>query len=297
MKYLFIGLGSIGLRHLQNLRSLTKEPVIAYRTKLDSKLDKKYDITSYLNLDTAFKQKPDVAFITNPTSMHLNYALYCARRGCHLFIEKPIATSSFYLDTLFDITKEHSSICFVGYNYRFHSDLIHIKRMLDCGKLGTVFYAQVQLGYYLPKWHPSEDYTKSYAACADLGGGPVLTLSHVIDYIYWLFGDVDKVYCHKAKVSDLEISVNDVVSIILVMKSGVVVEVHLDYLQPDFTHSIRIVGERGSLNADLTDIRQRDITFKKELKHFLNCVSGKEEPIMTHKDIKDVMRIIDDINS
>lgn len=290
MKYLFIGLGSIGLRHLQNLRSLTKEPIYALRTKVNKELDKKYNITSMESLKEAMDLKPDVVFITNPTSKHLQYAMmFC---DSHLFIEKPFSTSSEGLEALLSTMEKSNKICFVGYNYRFHPQLIEIKKYLkDIGKL---YYSRIELAYYLPNWHLKEDYRKSYSARKDLGGGALLTLSHAIDTAYWLFGDMQVLCSQMSKVSSLDIDVDDIVSIVMQTKDKTIIEVHLDYLQPFYTHNIKIVG---SVDEEEFKVKRslRDLSFMNELRHFLNCVNGKEKPKITHEDIKSVMRIIDEV--
>ena len=53
MKYLFVGLGSIGQRHLTNLRKITDDPIFAYRTNSENfeEFNKKYNIQSYNDLN------------------------------------------------------------------------------------------------------------------------------------------------------------------------------------------------------------------------------------------------------
>lgn len=103
MKVLFIGLGSIGQRHLRNLRTIVGDSVdvIAFRSKnqspvLDeqqrvvenSDLVQQYQIKEFDDLDQALADKPDITFITNPSCYHIDVALKAAQLGCHLFIEK-----------------------------------------------------------------------------------------------------------------------------------------------------------------------------------------------------------------
>ena len=43
---------------------------------------------------------------------------------------------------------------------------------------------------YLPQWR-KKNYKKSYSSNAKLGGGVSLDLSHEIDYIQWIFGNIN----------------------------------------------------------------------------------------------------------
>jgi len=313
MKYLFVGLGSIGQRHLRNLRDMTEEPILAYRTNTKNveDLNKKYNIKSYTDLNKAFEEKPGVVFITNPTSLHMPVALKSANNNCHIFIEKPISHDLNQVDQLFSITEKNNKICFIGLNYRFHPNLIKIKQLLDENKIGKVLFARIQAGQYLPDWHPEEDYKKGCSARKDLGGGTVLTLIHEIDYAYWLFGRIDSVLAQTEKLSSLKIDVEDIAAMILKTKNDAIIELHLDYLQRPATRTMEIVGEKGTINWDyfknevklFLNKENRWITYREksfgrndmyldELKHFLKCINGEEKQKITNKDVEEVMKIV-----
>lgn len=107
MKILICGLGSIGKRHASNLLYLKKENLIFFRERNldlnDNKLTKKKSFTS---LAKALNENPDVAFICNTTSKHIDTAIECAKKGCHLFIEKPLSNNLKKLKTLESIVKK-----------------------------------------------------------------------------------------------------------------------------------------------------------------------------------------------
>src|SRR6185436_12851620 len=120
MKVLFCGLGSIGQRHLRNLRALLGDTVevLAYRQRGQSPvlnpdmtvragadLETTYNLRSFNDLDAALAEQPDAVFVTNPNALHLPTALAAARAGCHLFIEKPIADTLEGVDELVEIVE------------------------------------------------------------------------------------------------------------------------------------------------------------------------------------------------
>ena len=108
MKILFCGLGSIGQRHLRlaqaRFAGQTAE-FVALRSGQGTG-DAPAGVRSLRDWDEVGRERPVVAFICNPTSLHVETALECARRGMHLFIEKPIASSTQGLAELQKIVSE-----------------------------------------------------------------------------------------------------------------------------------------------------------------------------------------------
>ena len=316
MKYLFVGLGSIGKRHLKNLRSLTKDKIIAYRTTNKDKelLEKEFGVVTYTDLDEALKEKPDVVFITNPTSLHIPISQKLAENGCHLFIEKPISHNMEGVEKLFNTVEKQGKVCFLAFCMRFHPNLLKIKELLDKKVLGKISFAQINFGSYLPDWHPYEDYRKSYAAIEKLGGGVLLTIIHEIDYTYWLFGEFKEVTTLLTNSGIFEMDVEDVVSGVATTKSGVKLEIHLDYLQKPPVRTCLIVGEKGKIAWDFfaktvkhydketdgwseykAEKFDNNDMYVDELKHFLECVKENKPCSIPSKDVIDVMKIVDAI--
>jgi len=303
MKYLLLGCGSIGQRHLNNLKTITDGEIIAYRTreKKVKKLENDLDIKTYSNLAEALNQSPDAVLVTNPTSLHIQSALDAAKQGCHLFIEKPISNTLVGIDELIDIVRKKNLVVLIGCNLRFHPCLQFIKKLLDEKRVGKVISARVQMGQYLPDWHPWEDYRTMYSAQKSLGGGIILDAIHELDYISWFLGDVTQVFSFSDKLSDLDIDTEDVAEILLRLKSGVIAEVHLDYVQRYPNRSCEIIGEEGSILLNLKEGTVKVYTAEKmewevfeqpkgydinqtyidEMVHFISCIEGKEEPLIS----------------
>jgi predicted dehydrogenase len=231
MKFLFCGLGSIGQRHLNNLISLGEKDVIAFRNKKTSLLNNQIKIPTYDSLEEALKQKPDVAFITNPSIFHISYALKLANKGCHLFIEKPLATENIRLNELEKITKDRNLVVSVGFMMRFHPAVKQIKKWLNDKIIGFPITVRMSCSEYLPLWHPWENYERSYAGKKKLGGGPINTLSHEIDLVNYFFGKPESLFALESMESTLKISTEHAVEILFQYKDKLLVEVHLDYLQ------------------------------------------------------------------
>ncbi|TET81643.1 MAG: Gfo/Idh/MocA family oxidoreductase, partial [Anaerolineales bacterium] len=306
MRFIICGLGSIGRRHLRNLMALGQHDVILYRTGKStlpddelSGLQVEYDLATALD-----RWQPDAVVVANPTSMHLEAAIPAAEAGCHLLIEKPISHSLEGIDNLRTGLKTGGGRALVGFQFRFHPGLIAAKRLLEDEAVGRPISVRAHWGEYLPDWHPWEDYRLSYSARADLGGGVVLTLCHPFDYLGWIFGEVMTVKAEVGSISDLGLEVEDTAEITLTFKNGPLASVHLDYNQRPASHWLEIIGNKGTIRWDNADgvvhwwstekagwqmipapkDFERNTMFLHEMRHFLNIIVGKEQPICSLED-------------
>lgn len=321
MKVLFVGLGSIGQRHLRNLYSILGNDfeVIAYRERNSSQvisdklviehgedINEKFGIRVFDNLMDSLAQKPNVAFICNPTSMHIPIAKRVAEQGCHLFIEKALSHTLDGVSELIRLTEGNGKSCMVGYQMRFHPCLNALREILDSGSLGRILFVNAEVGEFMPGFHKYEDYRQTYAARKDLGGGVIVSQIHEFDYIQWLFGFPKRVFSTGGHLSSLEIDVEDVVSTTMeCFKDGQLVPVHLhqDYIQRPPTRTCKVVGEKGKVLLDflaLTVIHygedgsivnemnfdgfDRNQLFIDEIKHFLACIETETKTCVNIRD-------------
>ena len=84
------------------------------------------------------------------------------------------------------------------------------EKPISSGAIGSLYFAEIEVGQYLPAWSPLSDYRESYSARKERGGGAASDLSHEIDYMRYLFGDPVSWKIMKSKVSDLDINCEDV---------------------------------------------------------------------------------------
>ncbi len=313
MKFLIIGLGSIGQRHARNLLNLGYKDIIALRTRKGAK-PFNIPVRCFQNPVKAYREQPDAALICNPTSLHIPTALEAARRGCHVFIEKPLSCSLTNIKKLQAVIKKRKLTAFIAYNLRFHPVICRIKNLILTGFLGDIYFARFQFTSYLPAWHPWEDYRKSYASRSDLGGGVVLTSSHELDTLLWLFGKYKKINSTISKGKYLGISAEDMALIHIEFLSGILAEVNLSYVQEPSKRYIEIVGEKGTLFYDfyrggLKFYNKRDKkwsvllnvgknvmekTYCCELLHFIECVrKGKKTICPIDDGIKTLRMALD----
>lgn len=316
-RYLIVSLGSIGRRHLRNLRQIKPESEIAvwrqHHALAESELPEGADYL-FGSLGDALDFAPQAAIIAGPASRHLEVAQSLADAGIHLFVEKPFADSTQGLDRLIANCRERGLALMVGYNLRFFPSLIQVKKMLNDGAIGRVISVRAEVGQYLPDWRPSADYREGVTARRSLGGGVLLELSHEIDYIYWLFGMPDSVTACGGQLSDLEIDVEDTVELILEYTTQKrLINIHLDMVQRAPIRRCRIAGETGTLvwdaMADTIEyysvetkqwqtlegyaLADRNRMYLDELTEFFSAIAEKRDPMITGKQGRDVIAIVE----
>jgi predicted dehydrogenase len=294
-----VGNGSIGKRHIQNLLSISNyNIIISTKQRKPKSLNKKRCIF-VKSLNEGLQYNPSIGFVTNVSSEHIQTSLLLAKAGCHIFIEKPLSNSLKETEKLLNMVKKEKLVTLMGCNLRFHSCIKKIKSLIEQKTIGEIISVKSECGTYLPEWHPNENYSMSYAARDDLGGGVVLTCIHEIDYLYWFFGEIKEVFSITGKFSDLKIKSSDLSAIILKFKNNIIGEIHLDYFQRPEFRSCKIIGTKGTIYWDSTnnEVKLFDIKKKKwitklkvknydknkqyvdELSHFLNCVKMKKKSI------------------
>jgi len=262
------------------------------------------DFQEFSELDEALARNPDLAIICNPTSLHIPVALAAAKAGCHLFIEKPLSHSLEWCDKLLELVQQRQLTTMVGCQFRFHPLLLKLRDEIRIGRIGEVVGARAEWGEYLPKWHPWEDHRNSYSARTNLGGGAILTLIHPLDYLRWIFGGVKNVHSSMRSVPSLQTETSDdLAEVTLEFESGVIGQVHLDYIQSPAVHVLTVLGDEGRAELQFNtgaltwhgkdgsrvvdtapDGFERNVMFVDEMRHFVGCVEQHKTTCVTLED-------------
>jgi predicted dehydrogenase len=302
---LIAGLGSIGRRHLASLRALGWPRIRLFRTGRSTLSDDELrEFPVDHDLSTALDRRPLAVVVSNPTALHVQIALDAARAGAHLFIEKPLSNDLAGVAELESMVAKGGLTALVGFQLRFNPGLRQIREWLGSGAIGTVVSAHVHWGEYLPDMHPWEDYRAGYAARRELGGGVLLTLCHPFDYLRWLIGEITAVSAIESRCDSLRLPVETCVDVSLRFACGASAHVHLNFVERPPSHQLTVIGTEGTItwnHADSAARRycagarrwetllapdgfERDRMFFDEMRHFLACASGEEQPLCTLED-------------
>jgi len=247
MKIVFFGSGSIGKKHANLLEKYFSHELYAYRhAKKPGENDS--GVKEVFSWSEVARLKADLAFITNPTFLHIDTALKCAKLGMNLFIEKPIGSNTNGLNRLLTLAKEKKLTTYVSYCLRFHPVIKYLNSYLKGKKIAHV---RIVASSYLPDWRINADYAESYSAKKEQGGGVIFDLSHELDYCNYLFGDILEINGRYGKKSSLKLNCEDYADLLLRCKKAVV-NLHLNFFSKDIERSLTINLIDGSfIKADL----------------------------------------------
>jgi len=314
-----VGLGSIGKRHLRLARELHPWAEIGVlRHNVNYIIPEGADYI-FSTMIEALAFTPQLAVIATPAAFHLSTAMPLAEAGVHLLIEKPLSTTVEGVKDLIEVCKKTKAVLAVGYNLRFLQSLQKFKMMLDSQMIGNVWSVRSEIGQYLPSWRPNSDYRQGASAQYLLGGGALLELSHEIDYLSWIFGEVDWLQASLSQQSDLMIDVEDTAHLLLgfVAKSAkrpLIASVHLDFIRQDTTRLCTAIGKLGSLRWNgitgtvelwlsgmqgwqdiYTQKTSLDESYIAEWHNLLVCIKHGAQPLVGGEDGLRVLQIIESV--
>ena len=307
---LISGLGSIGIRHAKNLKARGVNEIIGFDPNKERReaFENKLGLRSIDNFEESLKQNPDLVVIASPNSFHVQQATLAASYQCNLLIEKPLGISLDGVNQLIELIEKNNLFAHVGSNWKFHPAFTQMKQLIEAGTIGDVFSSRVHGGYWLPNWHPWEDYRTTYSARKDLGGG-IEYDAHELDAISWLLGPAKAISSMSTNTNLLEIDTHDLAVACLRHESGALTTIQMDYLYPVYRRRYEIAGTNGVLEWDFETglklfTREKDIIEYPEAKlndindmyllqteHVLEGITRGTSPITSVTDARQIMNL------
>ena len=293
---LIIGFGSAGKIHYNLLlknKGIKKVYVFSRRKNFEKNIFHDYNYIKFL--------KFDLVIIATETFDHLKHIKYFEKNFNNkiILVEKPL-----YIRTL-KIHNPKNKI-FVAYNMRFHPIIKNLSRILLSKEIWSV---DIVCSSFLPNWRKDILYNKSYSSIKKLGGGALLDLSHELDYGKYLFGRLNVIKSINNKISNLNINVEDYVSIIGKYIKGPYLCMKLDLFSRLVRREIFIEGKNISIKGDFVNntlsVNNNNKTKKyKWTKNSMEntyrlqleaLIKGQFNLLCSYNDANNIMKLIDNI--
>ncbi len=129
----------------------------------------------------------DVAVITTQDAMHFEQASAALRRGYHVLLEKPAATSATEVDELARLAREHDRKLILCFVLRYTPFFRALKGAIDDGRIGEVLNIEATEG--VGPWHQAHSFVRGHwSRTAESTPMIVAKCCHDTDLLAWLAG-------------------------------------------------------------------------------------------------------------
>jgi len=255
MKFLVVGLGSMGKRRIRNLQHLDAGEIIGldFREDRRQEVESTYSITTFPEFEQAMAANPDALVISTPPDQHLAYAREAALRGKYFFSETSVLDEDdMSMDELIELCRDKPIVAAPSCTMRFNPSVRTIKRLIDEGAIGKVLTFTYHSGHFVGNWHPWDDLRTFYAAQRKTGACREIFAFELL-WLTWLFGSVQTVSCFKDKLLSLDIDIDDVYQTLLQFSSGTIGHVLVDAVAQVPYRVSRFLGESGVIEWTWAD--------------------------------------------
>lgn len=249
MKFLVIGLGSMGKRRVRNLARLGFSDITGYDPRPDRRAEaaEKYGIATVSNWTAAERLSVDAWIVSTPPDTHLDYGFRAVARGVAFFTEANVPDPR--VPEMMRELKRSGLVGAPSNTMRYYAGPKKIAEIVRAGTIGLPLAFTYQTGQYLPDWHPWESYKDFYVAKRATGACREIVpfeLAWLVD----IFGPVESLSCHKAKLTDLDADIDDIYQLLLRFECGVLGHLMVDVIARPAVRLFRLNGSEGTVEWD-----------------------------------------------
>ncbi|MYL55945.1 Gfo/Idh/MocA family protein [Virgibacillus halodenitrificans] len=329
-----IGVGSISQFHIEPYLSNEKVELVALCDINENRLmekGKKYGVEKlYKDFNELVKDKEiDAVSICTWNNSHAEIAISAMEAGKHVLVEKPLSMSVEEALAVQETQKKTGKLLQVGFVRRHGDNAKLLKKFIDNGELGEIYYAKASCLRRLGNpggWF--SDITKS-------GGGPLIDLGvHMIDICWYFMGKprpvsvsgnsykklgnrshIENLSFYQA--ADYDPSLNDVEDLtnaIIRFENGasLMVDVSFTLQAKEDELFVKLFGDKGGaeIEPELALVTEKHNTilnitpqidnvafdfskaFENEVNHFVECCLDGKDSIAPVSDGVQVMKIL-----
>ena len=249
MKFLIIGLGSMGKRRIRNLTALGETDIVGFDLREDRRAEtvEKHGIPTFATVEEGLATGPDALVISTPPDAHMPYARLAVERGLHFFTEASVVDDD--MQALVDQLEGSGLVGAPSCTLRFLPVITRFKQLLDDQAIGKPGAFTYHCGEYLPDWHPWEEVSEFYVGKVETGAAREIVPFELV-WLTWLFGPVRNITALKGKRTDLPIDIDDVYQVIMEFESGVLGHMMIDVVARKYYREGRLVSEQGIIEWD-----------------------------------------------
>lgn len=248
MKYLIIGLGSMGNRRARNLLALgiNKNDILGFDLMEARRLEfsKTHGIFTIADLNQAFLEKLKGVIVSTPPDTHMKFAKLSAEKGIPFFTEA--GTTLEGMLEVANLAQAKGIVAAPSCTLRFHPLIVKMNELIRSETIGKILSFTHHCGQYLPDWHPWEDYRKFYVSKRSTGACREI-VPFELTWLIWVLGWPAEIKAYKVKVSDLDCDIDDLYQILLKYENNAVGHLQVDVLARSPVRACRVLGSEGTI--------------------------------------------------
>jgi len=325
-----IGMGFAGRLHCEGYQSVGKRAKLVAVCDRDMGKAKsqaeEFGAEPYTDYRELLKRQDiDAVDICVPHHLHAATAVEAAKAGKHILLEKPIAITIEDADRIIYAAKRAKVTLMVAENHLFKPAHRKIKEIMDSGEIGRVFLVRAYEGTVSeltlrPDPKDWRNLQENQGVLLDMG-------VHKFAFLRWLLGEIDSVFAVREKlvVKNLAPNYDDTALVILRFSNDAVAEVVVTSgLIGGDTNSLEVYATGGTILENhrwdkpvmyMSKKTSHDmgtwiwpewvqpevehapfpgyynLSFRNEVKHFVDCVLENKRPEMTGEDGREALRV------
>jgi len=259
MRFVVVGLGSMGKRRIRNLFALGHGDIAGVDPRSDRREDaaSTFAIRVYRGLDEAIDaHRPDALIISTPPDRHMDVAFVGLERRLPCFIEASVVDAERIHEL--NIRALSTGILFApSCTMRYFSGPQKVRECIRVGVIGRPLSFTYQSGQYLPDWHPWEPIAEYYVSNPATGGAREI-VPFELTWLTDVFGLPEALACVRGKVTDLPADIDDLYHCLLRFPGNVLGNLTVEVIsRPHPTREMRVLGSDGELvySADANVVR------------------------------------------
>ena len=269
MRFIVVGLGSMGRRRIRLLKQISKEFEIM---GVDSRTDrceqavKEYEIATMENLDEAIETfKPDGVIISTSPLSHGKIINRALQASSHVFTELNLIDDMY--DTNIKLAKDKNKVLFLSSTFLYREEIGYIQSLVKDTK-GLLNY-NYHVGQYLPDWHPWESINDYFVGDKKTNGCREL-FAIELPWIINTFGKIESFEVLSGKNSDLNIQYKDNYLLLVKHENGNKGLLAVDVISRKPVRNLELYGEKIYLTWDGTPQGLKNYNFDKKQEESIN---------------------------
>lgn len=249
MKFLVVGLGSMGKRRVRNLQALGFSAIAGYDPRADRRMEaaEKYGIEVFDSYGRAISEfNPAALVISTAPALHMDYALPAAENGLHCFIEASVVDGK-RIRQLDSLIAKNEIIVAPSCTMAYYPGPRKVRELICQGTIGKPLNINYLTGQYLLDWHPWEHIQDFYVSQRETGGCREI-VPFELTWLNQIFGEPKALGCVKAKLTDMPADIDDIYHCLLKYPGDVLANVTVEVIsRPKAVRELHILGTEGRL--------------------------------------------------